>query len=167
MIPVRLDHQQKQFVLRAMQDTDLNAILVIENSAQAHPWTDAHFRSSLTSSHQCYVLEECSVESQCKRHALVAYAITSTAADEAELLNITVSPLHQRQGLGQLLLTQISESFNDSIHTLFLEVRASNSNAIALYDALYFNEVGERPNYYPSKNGRRENAIIMAKPLSM
>ena len=53
------------------------------------------------------------------------------------------------------------------IRTLFLEVRASNTQAIALYDALYFNEVGVRPNYYPNKNGRREDALIMAKPLSL
>lgn len=158
---VLLDHQQKQYCLRTMQDADLSAIITIENNAQAHPWTEAHFRSSLLSSHQCYILEAC------EPSAIVAYAITSTAADEAELLNITVAPQYQRQGVGRLLLTQISALFNDSIHTLFLEVRASNTQAIALYDALYFNEVGVRPNYYPNKNGRREDALIMAKPLSL
>ena len=97
---------------------------------------------------------------------IVAYAITSTAADEAELLNIVVAPNEQRKGLGRLLLNHMTGMFDDSIHTLFLEVRASNIGAIALYHSLDFNEVGIRPNYYPSQHGR-EDAIIMAQSLSM
>lgn len=157
MIDVVFNHQQKKYRLRDMQAPDLTLVLPIENTAQAHPWTAGNFHSSLTSSHQCYLLED--------EEQVVAYAITSTAVDEAELLNITVAPKYQRQGFGRLLLTYISESFNDTINTLFLEVRASNSQAIALYEDLYFNEVGVRPNYYPSKNNSRENAIIMARPL--
>ena len=157
MVNVVLHHLQKDYRLRELQEADLTLVLPIENAAQAHPWTAGNFHSSLTSSHQCYLLED--------EHKVVAYAVTSTAVDEAELLNITVAPEYQRQGFGRLLLTYISESFNDTINTLFLEVRASNSQAIALYDDLYFNEVGVRPNYYPSKNNSRENAIIMARPL--
>ena len=79
-----------------------------------------------------------------------AYVITSTAADEAELLNIVVSPAYQRQGLASRLLELVCDSFNETIHTLFLEVRASNKAAFSLYDSLGFNEVGVRPNYYPA-----------------
>ncbi|MNR57792.1 ribosomal-protein-alanine N-acetyltransferase [compost metagenome] len=49
--------------------------------------------------------------------------------------------------------------------TLWLEVRASNRAAIALYEDLGFNEVTVRRNYYPSANGR-EDAIVMALPLA-
>jgi ribosomal-protein-alanine N-acetyltransferase len=142
-----------------MVEEDLASVVAIEQVAQAHAWTIGQFRSSVESSHHCYVLEA--------QQEIVAYAVTSTAADEAELLNITVALNHQRQGLGQLLLTAICTSFDASIHTLFLEVRVSNLGAIALYDALYFNEVGLRPNYYPNTNGAREDAMIMAKPLGL
>jgi ribosomal-protein-alanine N-acetyltransferase len=98
--------------------------------------------------------------------SIVAYAVVSTAADEAELLNITVSTNEQRQGLGHLLLQYLSDSFDETIVSFFLEVRRSNDNAIALYDAHYFNEVGVRANYYPSNGGVREDALIMAKSLS-
>ncbi|MCR2392783.1 ribosomal-protein-alanine N-acetyltransferase, partial [Salmonella enterica] len=47
---------------------------------------------------------------------------------------------------------------------LWLEVRASNQAAIALYEDLGFNEVTVRRNYYPSAHGR-EDAIVMALPL--
>ena len=157
MSAVSVEYRESTYAVCEMCEQDLETIIGIEQAAQAHPWTRGHFISSIESSHHCYVLRH--------EEQIVAYAITSTAADEAELLNITVSPQQQRQGLGRLLLEHISETFNASIHTLFLEVRASNQPAIALYDALYFNEVGLRPNYYPSKNGSREDAIIMAKPL--
>lgn len=44
--------------------------------------------------------------------------------------------------------------------TLWLEVRASNAAAIALYESLGFNEATIRRNYYPTTDGR-EDAIIM------
>jgi len=43
-------------------------------------------------------------------------------------------------------------------------VRPSNPNAIALYEDEGFNEIGRRPNYYPSKKGR-EDAIVMAMEI--
>ncbi len=162
--PQQITHHQRQFVLRLMGQADLDGVLAIEQDVQAHPWTRSHFESSLASSHQCFLLEY--------EDSITAYAITSTAADEAELLNITVSKKWQRQGLATRLLSLICETFDQRIQTLFLEVRESNHPAIALYDALYFNQVGMRPNYYPAvkqgnhkHHGPRENAIIMAKLL--
>jgi len=58
----------------------------------------------------------------------------------------------------------IAELEQRGILTLWLEVRASNQQAIALYQFLGFNEVSIRRNYYPTKEGR-EDAIIMALPL--
>lgn len=158
MMNTVLLHREQEYVVRDMLADDLETILLIEQAAQAHPWSASHFQSSLQSSHQCYVLE--------RHQTIVAYGVTSTAADEAELLNITVALQYQQQGLGKLLLEYISGSFKEVIHTLFLEVRASNQSAIALYNGLYFNEVGLRANYYPSNNGKREDAIIMAKSLA-
>ncbi|HBH66256.1 MAG TPA: ribosomal-protein-alanine N-acetyltransferase, partial [Erwinia persicina] len=48
------------------------------------------------------------------------------------------------------------------IVTLWLEVRASNHAAIALYEQLDFNEVSIRRNYYPAADGGKEDAIMMA-----
>jgi len=153
-----IEHQQQRYELCHMQHSDIEALLLIEASVHSHPWTRGHFISSLESSHQCWVLK-CTDD-------IVAYAITSTAAGEAELLNIAVALNEQRKGLGRQLLSRITSTFDDSIHTVFLEVRASNDAAIALYHSLHFNEVGIRPRYYPSSQGR-EDAIIMALSLSM
>ena len=49
---------------------------------------------------------------------------------------------------------------------IFLEVRESNTAAIALYEKSDFHQIDLRKNYYPNKNGTREHAIIMVKTCS-
>ena len=43
---------------------------------------------------------------------------------------------------------------------MFLEVRASNISAIALYENIGFNEMAIRRSYYPAHSGR-EDAVLM------
>ncbi|EEQ09719.1 Ribosomal-protein-alanine acetyltransferase [Yersinia mollaretii ATCC 43969] len=96
---------------------------------------------------------------------MVGFAITQIVLDEATLFNIAIDPQYQRQGYGRLLLEHlIAELETRNIVTLWLEVRASNAGAIALYESLGFSEVSVRRNYYPSANGR-EDAIMMALPM--
>lgn len=66
----------------------------------------------------------------------------------------------------ELLEQVIDEVEKRGVATLWLEVRASNAAAIALYESLGFNEATIRRNYYPTADGR-EDALIMALPLSM
>jgi [ribosomal protein S18]-alanine N-acetyltransferase len=47
---------------------------------------------------------------------------------------------------------------------MFLEVRASNEVAIALYESMGFCEMSIRRGYYPAKNGR-EDAVLMGLAL--
>jgi ribosomal-protein-alanine N-acetyltransferase len=50
---------------------------------------------------------------------------------------------------------------------MFLEVRASNAAAIALYAAEGFSRVARRERYYPADpaTGVREDALVMRRPL--
>ena len=52
---------------------------------------------------------------------------------------------------------------------MFLEVRASNISAIALYENIGFNEMSVRRNYYPANPkifpSGREDAILMGLAL--
>lgn len=143
--------------LRVMEAHDIDAVLRIEQQSQTHPWSSSHFLSSIESSHHCHVL--------LKQDSIVGFIITSTAADEAELLNIAVAPKELGKGLGSALIEFACDYFNDTINTFFLEVRESNIPALALYHKLGFNEVGRRRDYYPAQNQQREDAILMAKTL--
>lgn len=129
----------------------------IEKRSHAFPWSEKTFASNQG---ERYVNLRLDVDGE-----MAAFAITQVVLDEATLFNIAVSPAFQRRGLGrQLLAHLIGELEQKQILTLWLEVRASNVAAIALYESLGFNEVTIRRNYYPTADGR-EDAIIMALPL--
>lgn len=144
-------------VISPLTAHDLPAAFVIEKASHAFPWTQSTFTSNQG---ERYL----NLKLTCN-DTLVAFAITQVVLDEATLFNIAVHPSHQRQGHGRHLLEQLIETLEArGITTLWLEVRASNANAIALYEQLGFNEVSVRRNYYPAANGR-EDAVIMALPL--
>lgn len=142
---------------RPMQSGDLDAVIAMEQAAYPRPWTRGIFADCLEVGYQCRVHE---LEGE-----LVGYSVHSVAAGEAHLLNLCVDPKFQGQGLGRAILRQVlSETKEQGADTLFLEVRASNSRAQALYESEGFNEVGRRFNYYPADGGR-EDALIYARPL--
>ncbi len=88
------------------------------------------------------------------------------AVDEAQLLDLTIAPEHQRQGLGRALLAATLDiARNMKMRRILLEVRPSNLAALGLYRAAGFHEIGLRRRYYPADNGEREDAIVMECPF--
>jgi len=143
--------------LRDMRFIDLPFVMRNEKAAYSHPWSEGHFRTSLKGRDVCALV---SLED-----VVVGHGILSAGAGEAHVLNLCVHPDFQGRGLGKVLLLHLIEQAKARKATsLFLEVRASNHIAAALYDRSGFNEIGRRPNYYPSDQGR-EDALVMAKEL--
>lgn len=144
-------------MIYSLQPSDLTAAYGIEQRSHAFPWSEKTFASNQG---ERYFNLRLDVDGE-----MAAFAVTQVVLDEATLFNIAVSPDYQRRGLGRTLLEHlISELEKRAVTTLWLEVRASNQAAIALYECLGFNEVTIRRNYYPAKDGR-EDAIVMALPL--
>lgn len=142
---------------RPMRLQDLEAVLVLERRAYAFPWSATNFSACLHAQYSAWVVQEAS--------ELVAYGIYSVAVGEATILNLCVSPTHQRRGLGQqLLLFLLAAAKTEQAQEVFLEVRQSNQAARALYESLGFNQYAERKNYYPGVGGR-ENALLYCKTL--
>lgn len=79
-------------------------------------------------------------------------ALRSLGAGEWELLQVEVQEAYRRRGLARALLSAALEG------TVFLEVRAGNASAIALYSTLGFTVTGRRKDYY---SGPREDALVM------
>lgn len=145
--------------ISTLNPADLPHAWQIETRAHAFPWSEQTFASNQG---ERYLNLQLSVDG-----VMAAFAITQIILDEATLFNIAVDPAFQRRGLGRELLEQvIDEVEKRGVVTLWLEVRASNVAAIALYESLGFNEATIRRNYYPTVDGR-EDAIIMALPISM
>jgi len=154
----RRDHAEPvRASLRPMRETDLVAVQAVEERAYEFPWTLGIFRDCLRADYPAWVLVE--------HDEVIGYFLLSIAAGEAHVLNVCVAPEHQGHGHGRRLMRTIMQlARGRGVQRVFLEVRPSNTGAIALYDSEGFNEIGRRPRYYPAKNGR-EDALVMALEL--
>ncbi|MFC5570468.1 ribosomal protein S18-alanine N-acetyltransferase [Lysobacter yangpyeongensis] len=143
--------------LRPMRENDLPVVHMIEARAYEFPWTVGIFRDCLRADYPAWVLHE--------GERIAGYYLMSIAAGEAHVLNICVAPELQGRGHGRRLLHALLKlARSRNVARVFLEVRPSNANAIALYHDEGFNEIGRRPRYYPAKDGR-EDALVMAMEL--
>ena len=80
---------------------------------------------------------------------------------EADMMNLAVLPAARRRGIARALVTAlIRELAGGGVHSLTLEVRASNGPAKALYGSLGFVRVGCRQGYYLSP---KEDGEILRK----
>jgi ribosomal-protein-alanine N-acetyltransferase len=103
-----------------------------------------------------YLAFECTA-AEVAGHLAGFLAVRRTAPGEAEILNLAVAPEYRRQGVARALL---EEFLNNHRGECFLEVRASNRAALALYQSFRFERVGLRPNYYSHPP---ESAIVMRR----
>ena len=144
--------------IRPLTGADLDAVMEIEVRAYDFPWTEGIFRDCLRVGYCCWCYEN--------DEMIQAYGVMSAAAGESHILNLTVRPESQRQGIGSRLLKHFQQlARRHGADTLMLEVRPSNRNAISLYEKLGFNEIGVRRNYYPAAEGR-EDALLLALSLA-
>lgn len=140
--------------MRRMTPSDVDAVLGIESAVQPYPWTRGNFSDALAGGYLCYVDEQSG--------EIRGYAILMPGAGEAELLTIGVAAAAQRRGLGRAMLNEMLGLARDrQLNRVFLEVRASNHAAIALYRSAGFSQVGLRRVYYQNANGS-EDALVMA-----
>ncbi|MGZ8219742.1 ribosomal protein S18-alanine N-acetyltransferase [Methylomagnum sp.] len=145
-------------LLRPMRRPDLKSVSAIEQLAYEFPWEPATFRDCFKVGYNCWIGE--------KAGQILSYGICSVGAGEAHVLNICVAPHIQGQGHGRMMLEKlmaVAKSYR--AESMFLEVRPSNLKAIQLYQRVGFNEIGMRKDYYPARNGRREDALVMAREL--
>jgi ribosomal-protein-alanine N-acetyltransferase len=140
---------------------DLDEVCAIENAVYPHPWTRGNFVDSLASGYSAWTLRE-----DGGAQALLAYFLVMDVAGEAHLLNVSVAAQRQGQGLGRYMLDKVAACARGlDADSVLLEVRPSNTRALAVYQRYGFREIGRRKNYYPAHDGLREEAIVMRCPL--
>lgn len=128
-------------------------MLQIEQAAHVAPWTENGLRSCFQDNYEVYGWFSAT-------NALQGFYIAHQVCDDLTLMNIAVAPEVQGQGIGRQLLQHLLNRVTQLNAQLWLEVRASNRVAQALYLSLGFVEVGRRPDYYPVEGGR-EDALVM------
>ncbi len=136
-----------------MTAAHLPAVAALEKICfPADPWSEALFREALENPQVAILL------AQGEDGGILGYAVVSAVLDEGNLDNIAVARPARRQGVADALLSALTGFGREHLSRLMLEVRASNSPAIALYEKHGFAAVGRRKHYYTAP---REDAVLM------
>lgn len=137
--------------IRRLTYADMPQVIAIERRAFPTPWSLAMF-----------VLERSKPGGIClaatRRGELVGYLVCSRYDSVWHVMNVSVEPQERRAGVATTLLLELLEQIDDPGARLTLEVRRSNTPAIALYERFGFRSAGLRRRYYQD-NG--EDALIM------
>jgi [ribosomal protein S18]-alanine N-acetyltransferase len=95
---------------------------------------------------------------------LSGFLIGRLTGDQAEILNLAVSANQRRRGNGHALLAAAHAEFAlQGAQSVYLEVRQSNTAAIAFYETHGFSKSGLRKGYYRNPD---EPALILVKKLT-
>ena len=134
-----------------MNESHVAAVAELEKQNFSEPWPDIAVRGELTNKLALWLvaLEDGEV---------VGYVGSQTVLQEADMMNIAVADSHRRRGIAKMLVEELIRQLD--AYQLTLEVRASNAPAISLYEALGFQQVGLRKNYYRKP---KEDALILRK----
>ena len=148
------------YEIRLMQEQDIPQIAAIEKQVFPSPWSEAAFKSELEDNVMAnYLVLVKPAEKGENGETVLAYGGIWQIFDEGHITNIAVRPDYQGQKLGKILLHAMREwCLANGMAHMTLEVRPSNSRALALYRKMGFVEAGRRKGYYEEN---KEDAIIM------
>ncbi len=138
-----------------MTAVHLSEIAALEALIFSEPWSESALRLLLSPDAVGYV---CVGEEQ-----VLGYGGMLYAPGEGQITNIAVCPKARRRGIARAILEALTDDAAEhGAEQISLEVRASNTAAIALYESSGFSVVGRRKNFY-----RRpaEDALVMIKSL--
>lgn len=157
--------------IASMTQRDLKAVVEIEQRSHLEPWSEQAFQSELARDcARVYVARSRDSDSPAGigggpkacgplEKRVVGYICFWILLDEIHILNVTVEAGHRGKGIGRALLSRaLSLGWDSGARLALLEVRESNTAALALYRRMGFVAVGRRPGYYGVV---REPAVVM------
>jgi ribosomal-protein-alanine N-acetyltransferase len=140
--------------IRRMIPADIDQVVAIDQVSFSLPWPARSFQYELTENpaSRSWVVE--------LDGRIVGMIVIWLIVDEAHIATIATHPEFRRQGIGgQLLLHALRSARMEGARKAFLEVRAGNLAAQAMYRKHGFKEDGRRPRYY---NDNHEDAVLMS-----
>ena len=141
-------------LIRRMTLEDVPAVHEIDTLSFSLPWPERSFRFELAENpvSRGWVAE---VDGR-----IAAMLVLWFIVDEAHIATIATHPDLRRQGIGeQILLHALHAADAEGARRAFLEVRAGNVAAQAMYKKYGFIVDGLRPKYYRDND---EDAILMS-----
>jgi [ribosomal protein S18]-alanine N-acetyltransferase len=140
-------------LIRRMTLEDVPAVHEIDLLSFSLPWPERSFRFELIENpvSRAWVAE--------MDGRIAAMLVLWFIVDEAHIATIAVHPNFRRQGIGEsILLHALKDVQAEGARRAFLEVRAGNLGAQAMYKKYGFEIAGVRPGYYKDNN---EDALLM------
>ena len=153
------------YPIASMTEHDLLEVVEIEESSGLSRWGWAAYYAELQSSNRglMYVAHVARPLEQQNTENLAGYIVARVSGGELHINNVAVRNDYRRRGIGIRLLNRILEEAKRFEATAaFLEVRAGNSVARALYERCGFAVIASRPNYYSEP---MEDALLMNAKL--
>jgi ribosomal-protein-alanine N-acetyltransferase len=138
----------------ATSDDDINAIVELEAESFTNPWSRETIVWELQNSDvtRIYLLRD-------DAGGVLAFCVCWVIFDELHINTLAVKPSARRTGLATALLRAVmAEAAAAGATKATLEVRASNTAALALYTRLGFHVAAKRPRYYTHPE---EDALIL------
>lgn len=141
-------------IITKMTQTHVAQIAELEKLCFSEPWSEKSVASELNNPLAFWLVAD-------DNGRVAGYIGSQTVMDETDMMNVAVHPDYRKQGIATALIVGLVEELRKmGSHSLTLEVRASNENAIRVYQRLDFQQVGCRKNYYRNP---KEDALILRK----
>ena len=135
----------------------IDQIAALEKRCFSDPWSREMLMPELTNPLSLWLVA-------LDQEQVIGYVGSQSVLDAADMMNIAVAPEYRRQGIGIRLIQDLIQQLRAvNVRSLALEVRVSNTAAIALYEKMGFVSVGRRPGYYRNP---KEDAYILRKEWS-
>ena len=145
-------------VIRPMQASDLEQVLVIDQASFTLPWPASAYRFEMyeNPNSQLWVAETQSADGS---SLVIGMSVVWLILEEAHIATIAVRPQYRGQGIAQYLMkASLAGAIRQGCTQATLEVREGNLPAQRLYSRFGFQLAGIRPRYYRDNN---EDAWIM------
>jgi [ribosomal protein S18]-alanine N-acetyltransferase len=152
-VPGESSAQHDSVQIRHARRADLPLVgAVLQLSPEAAAWPLSSLEDVFESHQKQFFVAE-------RNNQVVGFISGRRILDEAEILNLAVTPDTRRQGIGRQLLEALLEAWwAERVLKVFLEVRESNQTAIAFYCHHGFRQSGNRPGYYRNPD---EAALVL------
>ena len=144
------------FKILPLKEQDVDALLEIESASFSDPWGKSSFleqiKNPLSKNFGAFVGD-----------TLVGFIVGIAVLDEASIYIVATKKECRKTGVGRALIRQFSEECGKTGATrIYLEVRSRNEGAIKFYEALGFENIGVRKNFYEKPI---DDAIIYTKNI--
>jgi ribosomal-protein-alanine N-acetyltransferase len=150
---------REQFAIEPMREVDVPIIQEIERHIFSTPWPRNAYYRELASRNSAYYIVLRRETTDDSDSEIVGYGGMWRMYDEAHVTTIGVRQELQHNGYGRILFAGLVQAAYDmGAKWITLEVRASNENAMRMYELYGFKVIGRRRGYY-TDNG--EDAIVM------